>query len=248
MAKLHELLAVINDASAAATAILDESKATFGKRPDHFKGQTKVVTFFDAAREGENLTETKEFVTSVDERLAYTARIIGKYWDALFQLEQTNQIAMADLMVGGVTIAKSVPATFLLGMETRLKEIRQMILTIPTLAPELSWAKDEAAGKGVYVSPPQVNFKGEKVRKHKVLYDATDKHPANIETWTEDQPVAKIETIHRSTMLTPAQKSEMMERCDNMIAAVKQARQRANTVETSRSKIASNMFDYIIKG
>lgn len=248
MAKLHELLAVINDASAASTAILDETKTTFSKRPDHFKGQTKTVTFFDESRAGENLTETKEIVTSVADKLDHTARVMGRYWDALLQLEDTNQHAAADLIVGDTVIAEKVPATFLLGMETRLKELRGVILAIPTLAPELSWTKDAGAGRGVYVSPPQLNFKGEKQRKHKVLYDATDKHPAQIETWTEDQPVARIETIHRSTMLTPADKSAMLERTDSLIRAVKTARQRANTVEASDRKIAKAMFDYITAG
>jgi len=247
-AKLHELLAVMNDAAQAANSILSETSTTFSKRPDHFKGQTKTVSFFDEARAGENLSETKEHVTTVYDKLDHTARVVGRYWDALLQLEETNQHARADLVIGGDTLAKDVPATFLLGMETRLKELRAVLMQAPTLAPELSWTVDETAGQGVYVSPAQVNFKGEKQRMHKVVYDATKEHPAQIETWTEDKPVARIEAVHRSTMLTPAAKSAMLERCDALIRAVKKARQRANTVEASSRKIAKGMFDYITAG
>jgi len=47
MAKMHELLAVIGDRSNAATAIIKESRDTFAKRADHFKGQTRTIRFFD---------------------------------------------------------------------------------------------------------------------------------------------------------------------------------------------------------
>lgn len=247
MAKMHELLAVLSDASTAAGAILSETQATFSKRADHFKGQTRAVTFFDEDRASENSVETKEIVTSVGDKLDYTFARVARYWDALFQMEKTNGEAKADLVVGAVTIAEDVPATFLLGMETRLKELRNVLLQIPTLAPELSWTPD-AGDPGVYVSPPQVNFKTEKTLRHKVLYEATDKHPAQIEKWSEDRPVARIETTHRSAMLSPGEKAKLLERTDNLIAAVKKARQRANTVEVINEQIADAMFGYILNG
>ena len=247
MPKMHELLAVIGDTSTAASAILKETETTFSKKPEHFKGQTRAITFFDEARAAENVSETKEVVTTVMDKLDYTFKSVGRYWDALLQLETTNGVARADLMVDGNVLATDVPATFLLGMETRLKELRAVLLTIPTLAPELAWSKDETADF-TYVSPPQVNFRGEKTMKYKVLYEATDKHPAQIEKWNEDVPVARIETTHRSTMLTPSQKSQMLMRCDSLIAGVKAARQRANTAEVERREIAATMFTYIANG
>jgi hypothetical protein len=111
----------------------------------------------------------------------------------------------------------------------------------------MAWTEDTTA-EYTFVSAPAVNFRGEKTMKHKVLYDATDKHPAQIEKWTEDIPVAKIETVHRSTMLTPLAKSKMLGRVDKLIAAVKAARQRANTVEVEKREIAKSMFDYMIHG
>lgn len=245
MAKLHELLAIMADRAGAAGAILEETKQTFLKRPDHFKGQTRTVNFFDEERSEENTVDTKEFVTTVRDKLDHTASVVGPYWNALLQLETTNQKAVADLVVEGETLAKDVPATFLLGMETRLKELRAVMLSIPTLAPELSWKADDDLGTGIYVSTPQVNFKGEKRLGHKVLYEATKEHPAQIEKWTEDKPVARIETVHVSTMLSPADKAAMLARLDKLIAAVKQARQRANGIEVEKVHVAKEMFDYI---
>jgi len=56
---------VIGDASTAATAILKETETTFAKRPDHFKGIAKTVSFFDEGRAAENTSEIKEVVTPV---------------------------------------------------------------------------------------------------------------------------------------------------------------------------------------
>lgn len=246
MSKLHELLAVMGDTASAAHAILSETENTFLKKPDHFKGQTRSVTFFDESRAGENVSETKELVTTIYDKLDHTLGVVGRHYDALLQQESANQEATADLVVNGKTIATNLPATFLLGMETRLKSLREVLLKTPTLEPAIKWTQDEATGANVFISDPQYNFRTEKEIRHKVLYDATDKHPAQIQQWTEDKPVARIETVHRSGMISPAAKSRMISRLDMMISAVKKARQRANLVEVPDRRIAQEMFDFLL--
>jgi len=246
MSKLHELLAVEADLAQASQKMLEDCLNTFAKKPDHFEGQTRSVRFFDESREGENLEETKELVSKVSERLEYALKFTGKYYDALLKKESANQTAVADLVVNGVTIAKDVPATFLLGMETRLKAVRQVLLAIPTLAPSVAWAEDVGAGQDVFLAPTTVSFKTEKTFRHKVLVEPTDKHPAQVREWTEDVPVARVETVKRSTMWSPARKARAIERCDELLHAVKKARQRANTVEVTERAIAKDMFAYIL--
>lgn len=243
---LHELLAVVADSTNAAQAISTETLVTFTKKPDHFKGQARAVTFFAEARAGENVQDSKELVTTVDAKLDHTFAVLGRNFDAILQVEEANQRASADLVVDGEVVATSVPATFLLGMEKRLKAVRDLILAAPTLDPSLRWSENPAAGEGVFVSDVQVTMRNEKVLQHKILVAATDKHPAQVEKWSEDVPVARIETTQFSGMLSPARKSAMVARCDKLIEAVKMARQRANTVEVRKDlRIAADMFDYI---
>lgn len=245
MPKLHELLAVMADTTNASQAVTSETSSVFTKKADHFRGHSKTVTYFDDAREGENTKQSKMIVTSVSDKLDHTFKIVGRHYDALFQLEEANGRARADLIVDGTTIMKNVPATFLLGMESRLKAVKEMIIGIPTLDPSVRWDEDKSSGEGHYRGAPVIGMKGEKTLKFLTVAEATVQHPAQVEKWNEDVPVARIETTHTSAMLTPHEKSAMMLRVDKMISAVKKARQRANTVDVTDSTIAAEIFGYI---
>ncbi len=245
MGKLHELLAVEGDLSNTADKVIAEAVNTFTKKNEHFAGQVRAVKMFDVNREGENSTEEKALVTTVQKKLDYVGGIVAKYWDAILRKEQTNQNARADLIFDGEVVYKDLPATFLLGMESRLKKLRVIYEAVPTLNPNVVWELDPAAGEGVYRSPMTVNMRTEKTVKHKVLYEASKEHPAQIEKWTEDVPIGRIESTSTSGMFTPAEKSHVIGRIDALIRAVKQARQRANDTKVENTEIGAKLFELI---
>ncbi|MCO5145404.1 MAG: hypothetical protein M9895_04390 [Aquamicrobium sp.] len=244
--QLHALLAVEADLTNTAKAVLEETVTTFAKKPDHFRGHVKAVTYFNEARVQENEREEKKLVTTVDDKLEFTLDHVARLYDALLQKEEANQRAKIDLVIDGEVIGTDLPATFLLGLENRLKSVHQTILTAPTLDPSLIWEEDQNAGEGVYRSTPQVSKRTEKDTQFKVLAAATDKHPAQIEKWTVDVPVAKIETTHVSGMWTPAKKAEVLARVDKLMNAVKKARQMANTVEVDKIQVGQKIKDYLL--
>lgn len=248
MGKLHELLAVEADKNNIATKLVAESQATLGKKPDHFMGFTKSLTYFDDKRAAENAEETKLVVSTVDENLEYTFNHVASYFDVILQKELTNQTAVADLVVDGVTFGKGLPATFLLGMETRLKNLRPLFEAIPTLPPAIAWEDDINAGEGHFRSPKTMVPRTEKQVKFVTLAPATDKHPAQVKDWTEDVPVAKVETVAYSGMWTVEQKAGALDRLDVLLQAVKKARQRANTAEVVDGQIGGILTDYITDG
>lgn len=248
MSKLHELLAVEADKNNIATKLLDESRATLAKKPDHFMGFTKTLTYFDEKRAAENAEETKLVVSTVDENLDYTLNHVASYFDVILQKELTNQTAVADLVVNGVTFAKDIPATFLLGMETRLKNMRALYEAIPTLPPAIDWHPDTNAGVGHYRSPKTMVPRTEKQVKFVTLAPATDKHPAQVKDWTEDVPVAKVETVSYSGMWTVEQKADALDRLDVLLQAVKKARQRANTADVVDGHIGAALTAFITRG
>lgn len=245
MSQLHELLAVEGDLNNAATKMIAEAITTFTKKPDTYRGQVRTLTMFDTGREGENVSESKELVDTVPAKLSYVSDSVGRYWNAMAEKERANQSANADLVVDGQTLAYNLPATLLLGLETRLKAIRDLIAAAPTLDPSLSWTADTATGAHVWRSNDRVAMRTEKTVKHKILVEATDKHPAQIEKWNEDVPVGKIETIQFSGMISPARKSVLLSRIDAVIRGAKKARQRANTVEVTSENIAEPIFSYL---
>ncbi|MGK0291190.1 MAG: hypothetical protein ACI86H_002657 [bacterium] len=115
---------------------------------------------------------------------------IVHYLDVVLQKERTNQEARADIIVDGVTLAKEVPATFLLGLETKIRQWKTLLEEIPTPAQGIAWEKDETRGDGIYkMAHPEKKFRTGKTYKSKVLYEATEKHPAQIKEWEEAENI-----------------------------------------------------------
>jgi len=244
--KLHELLAVESDLSGTYAKILAETKTNFTKHPDRYIGLSQRFELFDLSAP-EEAEQHKKLDDTVADKLKYTAEHIIRYLDVVLQKETTNQRAVADLIVDGVTIAVGMPATFLLGMETKLKKIRDdMYASIPTLAPGIEWELDEAVGKNIFKRVhAEEKFRTKKVRKNHVLAAATKEHAAQVEVYTEDEKVAKVITNTWSGMVSPAQKSALIGRVDKLIRAVKKARQKANSTEVVKTTIGAEIFKYI---
>lgn len=88
----------------------------------------------------------------------------------------------------------------------------------------------------------------EKQVKFVTLAPATDKHPAQVKDWTEDVPVAKVETVAYSGMWTVQQKADALDRLDVLLQAVKKARQRANTAEVVDGHIGAALMAFVTRG
>ncbi|QIG72841.1 hypothetical protein EVB97_295 [Rhizobium phage RHph_Y65] len=250
MGKLHEILAVEGDLVGVAKKVTEEAIATFSKRADHFSETTTEQKYFADDEQHLNTSESKAMVTTVPAKLKYVVDPIAKFFDAYYSKEATNQIAKADIEVKGTTLFTDVPATVLLGMETKLRELRKVYESIPTLAPGVFWEKDVNREAGVYrAREPEVRFVTKKTVRPITLSPATDKHPAQIEKVNEDLPVAKKTITTWSSMMSSADKSKVLERIDTLIRAVKTARQRANGTEAiSASSFGEKIFDFIHQG
>jgi len=248
MGRLHEVLAVETDRANVAEKILAEAAVTFTKKTNLFHGQTRSLSMFDENRKAEDHVETSEVSTTVGDKIEYVAEALKPWLDVTFEKDSANQRAVADLVVDGVALVKNAPATFLLGLETKLKKIRMIYETIPTLAPGVQWNASPDDGEGIYISGGSTSFKTEKTFRHKVLVEPTDRHPAQIEKWNEDVPVGRYLTIHKSGAVTPAQKSAMLERIDALIRATKEARQRANMVEVEQAHVGAVLLSYVNSG
>lgn len=248
MTKLYETLALEGTLDAKQRKIVGEAEDTFKKRTAHFVETFRRVEMYREDQQHLNEDETKELVTTVREKLGYVADIVIPYLDTIYMKERGNQHAVADLVVHNQLIAKDVPATMLLGLESRLAALRVMYDAIPTLAPGRKWELDETDKRaGVYVDTrDDVRKRTQKMLVHKVLVEPTPQHPAQIEKWFEDVAVGDIVTTTKSGMIQPADKSKMLDRMDALIGAVKQARQRANAITVDKDvKIGAALFAYV---
>ncbi len=246
MAKLHEVLAVESGLQTAAKKINEETIKTFGKKDEHFVRTVKTISHFAEEDQRLDTSETKALVTTVAAKLKYFAGPNIRALDAYLQKEATNQIAVADLEIDGTVIAAKVPATVLLGLETKLAELRTVYEAIPTLAPGPTWVADPEQGADVWRSEhPDVTFRTKRVVKPVVMAPPTKEHPAQVQAIQEDVPTAKITTQNWSGMISSAQKSDLLERVDKLIRATKRARQRANAATVVEAHIGKALFAYL---
>jgi len=243
--KLHEILAVEGDVAGANKTILAETFNTFAKKGELFNGFVRTLQMLqDGAPEAP--TEYKEVDTTVDKRLDYQKDFVTRYLDVVLQKESTNQNAKADIEVDGVVLAKDVPATFLLGLESKLKQLRDVYSAIPTLPPGIKWIPDTTKEEGIFMSEkPEEQFKTEKVIVPQILYEATKEHPAQVDKIVESKNVGKYSKTLWTGTISSAKKSALLGKIDKLSRAVKKARQRANTEVVVKRTIGKELFDYI---
>jgi hypothetical protein len=249
--KMHELLAVESDLQKKFQEVAKETQITFSKKIEHFRGHSKTLKMKSDERSFEEAAaaEHKEIVSTVDEKLNYTSKTAARYFDALLQKEQANQEAKADLVIDGFVVAKDLPATFLLGMESRLKMVRDYYAEIPTLTPGVAWEQDPNQREGIYKSKhPDVRDKTEKSLAYDVVVKATEHHPAQLSQQSKNEVVGLFTTEIWSGMITPGDKSELLGRVDKLYQAFKRARSRANQVEVKPARIGGELFKYIATG
>ena len=243
--QLHELLAVESELETRHKNAISVAKERFSK-PSLFIGANKSLKLFeDTDMETPCENQHLEFTVNqvVNQALSHTEN----YLNAVYQKEASNQNATADIEVDGKIICENLPATFLLGLETKLKLVRELFQNIPILQQGIEWEKDEQVGEDIYkTTHPEKKYKTRRTFRHKVLYEATKEHPAQIEKWEESENIGIYTTELISGMLSVADKTNYLDRIDKLIQAVKSARMRANQVEVVKNKVAYKLINYIL--
>lgn len=242
MGKLHEVLAVETDLRSTADKLLKEAQNTFKSKSGHFDA-SDVRFKPDSETAPEEAPEIKPMIDKVRDKIKYTTASYGKYLDAFFQKETANQTAKSDLKLeNGDALLKDVPACVLLGLESRLREVRELYEAAPTLAPGPSWEKDAQSGNWKAVSE---RVRTAKIQEPLILHPATKEHPAQVQLTTSDKRTGVVKTTQQSSVLTSAEKSALIGRVDELIQATKKARMRANDTEVKHDKIGEKIFGYI---
>lgn len=247
MSKLHQLIAALPDRKQAADHVVTETQNTFSKKPDHFMGKHSVYKPLEDGTDEEEDTY-KELVDTVDGKLEHCFGIVGKFIDLEISRDCTNQFAKADVSINGVSITPPLPATSLLMLESKIQRWLELFTHIPTLAPGRKWELDPEKGPGVYVDKnPEARWRKRKTVQHKELSPATQHHPAQIEKWYEDVNVGRVVDTIWCSMYSPAQKSKLISRAQELLVAVKDARQRANDAEAVQLEVAKDLFRFLLQ-
>ena len=248
MSKLHEILAVEGELEGLFKKMLIETQKTFSDKPAFFIGSERHYTsFLDEKENDVEASEHQELVTTVKAKLLYLCRPVVRFFDAVLQKDTANQAAVADITIGDKVLATGVPATTLLGYENKMKLMRPVFAAIPTLQSGVKWIPDPDMGEDIYKQEhPAEAIKARKVRKYVTVTAATEHHPADVREEMNEEKTGKYIKTTWSGMVTPARKSEILERFDKLARAIKQARQRANCVEVKNVTVGQKLIDYIL--
>lgn len=250
MAKLHELLAVDSNLRGQAEATRKELINTFEKRRTHF---SEIIKTFKSNEEGhEDVVESKMGLqTTVGKEIAWISEKIGKAINTGHQIDEANTAAREDVILeDGRRLLSKVPATSLLQIEKRLKEVQGLIEAIPTLDPAKGFEADTQRGAGIFKARDVIKPRTHKTEEFIVVVPPTDKHPAHVEKKVYDKVIGEILEQEWSSLLTISGKGDMLDRVEALIRAVKAARSRANeqTVDTKENRIADALLSFVFDG
>lgn len=194
--------------------------------------------------EGERLpSESTRVQVRVNEELGKVRDSLERLFDVVATKDKTNTLASADIVVGDTTIAHNVPVPTLLYLEKKLTDILTFVKKLPKLDPSEEWEWDSTSD--CWRTPVTETHRTKKVPKAFTKAPATERHPAQVEMFTEDIIVGYWETVKFSGALTSEQVREMVSRVTALQDAVKTAREEANSHDVEDLKIGSAITRYI---
>ena len=170
----------------------------------------------------------------------------------LFDIELTKDVgntqATANVVVSdrADALLEDVPVTYLLFLEKQLADLRTFVGKLPVLDPSVAWHPDPSTGD--WRSEEVETTRTKKVPRNWVKAEATKEHPAQVEVYHEDQVVGYWTTTRLSGALPALQKAAITARIDELITAVKYARELANSREVTDIHVAHKVFDWLFAG
>lgn len=249
MAKMHELLAVDANLKGQAQTVRLELQNTLEKKRHLFSQTLKTFTPLAEGAQAET-REQSDIQTTVKSEVQWLTGILVKALDAAYAIDVANTTAKADIILEtGDMLAKDVPATALLQLEKRVKEISEFIKTIPTLDPAKGFELDLSREPGIYKAREVLKPSTQKIQEPLTLAPATKEHPAQVQLVTKDVRVGTLQELEWSSLITPAMKADLLERSEALFRAVTQARSRANDidVDTKTNKIGRKLLDHVFQ-
>lgn len=206
----------------------------------------RIKTYRPKDEEGDRLPDESQPVQLRHRDVLTTLQAeLAKLFDVVLTVDVGNAEATASIVVPGQVEAllEDVPVTYLLFLEKQLVDLRTFVDKLPVLDPSVAWQLDPATGD--WRSEPAETTRTKKVPRNWVKAEATKEHPAQVEVYHEDQIVGYWTTTRLSGALPAPTKQLYSERLDTLIAAVKYARELANSRTVVDIHVAHKVFDWL---
>lgn len=242
MTKLNQILAIDTGVRSRNYAEIGEIYKRLQKG-ELVNGQTRVYKPKDD--DGETLpSETHLVQVRVSDALDEVRDLTSRMWDVAAAKEWSNTRARANIVTEeGETVLEDVPVTYLLYMEKQLSDMHAIVMTLPLLDPQYTWSFD--GGTDLWRAEPEERHRTKKVPKSFEKAPSTDKHPAQVEMFTEDVIVGFWEATQFSGAMPARERAQLLQRVESLQRAVKMAREAANNMDVEDPKPSAKLLDFL---
>jgi hypothetical protein len=241
MTKLNQLIASSKTTKTEMNRIIDSSY--------HESSKTQILGGHDRRYqpkddEGERLPgEVQRVQRTHDQTMSDVRDAMTRLFDITASIDATNCVAHADVIIDGTVLLDAVPVSTLLFLEKRLTDMHTIVMKLPTLDPAEHWTYSDTAGH--YQADPVETTRTKKIPRNHVKAEATERHPAQVDVYTEDVVVGTWTVTKWSGAWPAAKVRALLARIAELRDAVKHARETANSVEVVDTKIGGRIFDYL---
>lgn len=243
MTKLAQIVAVEKGVKTDAQKTVTEAYKQIQSARSRFEGIARE--YRPKLEDGDTLPPEQTRVQLTAEGLLGDVKdALTRMWDVVATKDATNTQATADIVVDDEVLAPAVPVTTLLWLEKQLVDLHTLVEKLPLLDPGKTWNFDPNVA--AYASEPTESVKTRKVLRNHVKAEATVEHPAQVETFAEDEIIGYWKSIHFSGAVPAQRQAELLRRVGALQAAVKFAREEANSIPVTDKKIAGPMLDYLL--
>lgn len=243
MGLLNQVIAVVADKKKTA---LESLTAAYHKiqKPELFAGISK--TYRPRDEDGDRLpSEQNRVQVKVRELISEVRKPLTDMYDTVATQDAANCKASADVIADSKLILANVPVTTLLFLEKQVNDIKTFVSKLPTLDPSEKWDYDSNAD--CYATEPAETTRSKKISKPVVLYEATDKHPAQVQVQSEDILAGYWKTIKFSGAIPAKEKNAMLDRVRQLHEAIVKAREQANATTVTEVRIGQEVLDFVFE-
>jgi hypothetical protein len=220
-------------------------KKELAKEPNTL-GQVKTYTpDDDNAPQADRLpTQYVEVQHRVDDDLRLAVQYAVPAIDVAATKDRTNTRADADVILDGEVLIPKVPISHLLWLEHYLAEWRGFLAALPVLTATRSWTYDE--GARVHRARPEITARNLKDTVPLVLHEGNERHAPQVTTKNKETHVGTYETTVLSGAIPESRKRQLIDRCNLLEVAVKDAVARANRTPVTEVHEGQTIMEYIL--
>lgn len=209
------------------------------QKPELFDGHRR--DFAPATDTSEQIPSDSKLVTYyVPKLLKEAVELQAELIDTTYTKDTGNCSISGTLTLNGKT--HQVPVPFLLWMEKQLLDLKALFTCAPTLDLSKKWNQESS---NLWATEPILVARNKKTPTPLVLYEATDKHPAQVQL-IEKETLQGYWSISYISSAIPAEVREgYLARVEELLKEVKQAREEANAIRIPQCEIAHDLLAHI---